>query len=197
MDMNISVPNFSKVVAAMKDLNKDVNKAISMTISDVKARAPAQITKAVTSVYGIKSAEVTAAGKDAKLGSKTVGSIKVKGVHVDSVQLIYKGRVLTPTHFSMTPRTRPSGGRKYTVKAAIYKGKKKSLGTGVFLAPTGGTQIPFKRAGKKRLPIDAVKTVSIPQMLMNDVVAPDIQTRLDELLATRMEHHAQRIASKK
>ena len=200
MQTNVSMPNFFKMVGDLKGLNNDIDKAIGRTISDCKTRGPAQVTKAVTTVYGIKSAEVTAAGKAAKGGAKTVGSIKVKGVAVDSVQLVYKGRLLTPTHFSMTPKQRPDAGRKYKVKAAIVKGQKKVLGSSVFLASSGAagtTQIPFKRTTKKRLPIEVIKTVSIPQMITNEKVSEDIQSRMDELLATRLKHNTERLASKK
>lgn len=195
--MDIKLPNFANVIGSLKELNADVEKAVQRTINDVKSRAPAQVTKAVTAVYGIKSSEVTAAGKAAKGGAKTIGSIKVKGITVDSVQITYKGRVLTPSHFSMTPKTRPQGGKKYTVKAAIFKGQKKALGTSVFLAPTaaGGTEIPFKRETVKRLPIEAIRTVSIPQMITNEKVSADIQKRIDELLSTRLQHNAERLAS--
>ena len=199
MQTDVKVPNFPKLLGDLKGLNKDVDKAISRTIADCKTRAPAQVTKAVTTVYGIKSSEVTAAGKAAKGGAKTVGSIKVKGVAVDSVQLIYKGRLLTPTHFSMTPRTRPDAGKKYTVKAAIFKGQKKVLGSAVFLASSGAagtTEIPFKRKTKKRLPIEAIRTVSIPQMITNERVADDIQARIDDLLTKRLQHNTERLANK-
>ena len=200
MQTDIKVQNFAKMVDNLKGLNKDIDKAISRTISDCKTRAPAQVTKAVTAVYGIKSGEVTAAGKAAKGGAKSVGSIKVHGVSVDSVQLTYNGRLLTPTHFSMTPKKRPEAGKKYTVKAAIKKGQKKVLGTGVFLAHSGsvGTiEIPFERTTKKRYPIEAVKTVSIPQMITNETVSTDIKARIDELLVKRLEHNTDRLASKK
>ena len=199
MQTDVKIPNFSKMVGVLKDLNKDVDKAISRTISDCKQRGPAQVTKAVTAVYGIKSAEVTEAGKTAKGGAKSVGSIKVSGVKVDSVQLIYKGRVLTPTHFSMTPKKRPAPGKKYKVSASIIKGQKKALGSSVFLAASGSagtTEIPFKRTTAKRLPIEAVKTVSIPQMITNEKVSADIKARMDELLATRLKHNTERLAKK-
>ena len=199
MQTDVKIPNFSKMVGDLKGMNKDIDKAISRTIADFKTRGPAQVTKAVTAVYGIKSGEVTAAGKAAKGGAKTVGSIKVNGVTVDNVQLIYNGRLLTPTHFSMTPKKRPESGKKYTVKAAMFKGQKKALGSKVFLAPSGAgtTEIPFKRTTEKRLPIEAIRTVSIPQMITNEKVAADIQTRMDELLATRVKHNMERIVSKK
>lgn len=200
MQTSVTVPNFAKMVSQLNALNKDVDKAIQRTINDCKSRAPAQVTKAVTAVYGIKSSDVTQAGKAAKGGAKTVGSIKVSGVTLESVQLTYKGRVLTPSHFSMTPKKRPEGGKKYTVKAAIKKGQKKALGSAVFLAPSGAagtTEIPFKRTTEKRLPIEALRTVSIPQMITNETVSADIQKRIDELLTTRLQHNTERIAASK
>lgn len=200
MQTEVKLPNFSKTIGNLKNLNKDIDKAIDRTIADCKTRGPAQVTKAVTAVYGVNSGEVTAAGKAAKRGAKTIGHIKVRGVKVDSVQLMYEGRLLTPTHFSMTPKKRPKGGKKYTIKAAIYKGQNKVIGTGMFLAPAKGegtTVIPWKKTPEKRWPIEPVKTVSIPQMITNEKVNEDIRARMDELLATRLQHNTERIASKK
>lgn len=201
MQTDVKIPNFTKMIGNLQALNKDIDKAIGRTIADCRTRGPAQVTKAVTAVYGINSGEVTAAGKEAKGGAKTIGSIKVSGVKIDSVQLIYKGRLLTPTHFSMTPKKRPEGGKKYTVKAAVFKGKKKVLGTGVFLAPAakkeGSTIIPWKRTTEKRTPLHVIKAISVPQMITNENVNEDIKVRMDELLATRLQHNTERIASKK
>ena len=202
--LKTSAKNFQDVAAKLKGTQEDITKAIKSTISDCKTRAPAQITKAVTSVYGIKSSEGTAAGKAAKKGAKTVGKIKVAGTTVDTIQLVYEGRRLTPIHFSMTPRTRPLGKKKYTVKATIFKGKKEELhgkskyGTPVFLAPQKqGVVLPFQRMTKKRMPIEAFHTTSIPQMIENEKVAEDIQGRLDNLLAERLQHNVDRIADKR
>lgn len=199
MELNISIPGLDGVLSKAKKTQSDIQKAVNQTMKDCKARAPAQVTKAVTAVYAIKSSEVTAAGKAAKGGAKTVGEIKIKGVSMENIQLVYRGRLLTPTHFSMTPRTRPAGGKKYTVKAAIYKGKKKALGSSVFLAPSGAlgtTEIPFKRTTDARLPIDAIRTVSIPQTIGNEKVAADIKVRLNDLLLKRLQHNIDRYAKK-
>lgn len=199
MQLNITIPGLDAVLSKAKGTKNDIDKAVSQTMKDCKARAPAQVTKAVTAVYGIKSSEVTAAGKAAKGGAKTVGEIKIAGVSLQNIQLTYRGRLLTPTHFTMTPRTRPQGGKKYTVKAAIYKGNKKSLGSDVFLAHSGGletTEIPFKRTTEARLPIAAIRTVSIPQMIGNEKVAADIKVRLNDLLLTRLQHNINRYCKK-
>lgn len=199
MQTDVSVPNFAQTVAGLEGKKKDIEKAIKRTVADCKTRGPAQVTKAVTAVYGVKSSEVTAAGKAAKAGAQTVGAIQIDGHAIDNIRFTYSGRLLTPTHFSMTPKSRPAGGKKYKVKAAVIKGQKKVLGSSVFLAPSGAagtTEIPFKRTTERRLPVDVIKTVSIPQMITNDKVAPDISKRLDELLATRLKHNMDRIAKK-
>lgn len=199
MQLDISIPGLGDLLSKAKKTQGDIEKAVKATMKDCKARAPAQVTKAVTAVYAIKSSEVTAAGKAAKGSAKTVGEIKIKGVSLENIQLTYRGRLLTPTHFSMTPRTRPQGGKRYTVKAAVYKGKKKALGSSVFLAPSGAlgtTEIPFKRTTDARLPIDAIRTVSIPQMIGNQTVAADIKVRLNNLLMTRLQHNIDRYCKK-
>ena len=96
----------------------------------------------------------------------------------------------------MTPKSRPEPGKKYTVRAAIKKSQKKKMPTGTFLAPAAGagtTEIAFKRETKKRLPVEAIKTVAIPQMITNEKVADEISTMLDELLQKRVDHYLERI----
>lgn len=196
MQTCIKVSNFSKTVDGLKGLNMDIEKAVSRTIADCKARAPAQVTKAVTTVYGIRSSEVTAAGKAAKRGAKTVGRLHVAGVTVNSVKLEYMGRPLTPVHFSMTPKRRPEAGKAYRIKVTILKGRKRALGSHVFLAPSGAagtTEIPFRRTSEKRGPIKAIHTVSIPQMIENETATADIQARMEELLTARLRHNTERL----
>ena len=179
-----------------------MQKANDRTINDCKSKAPAQITKAVTAVYNIKSSEVAAAGKAAKAGAKTVGEIKVKGVHVNTLQLVYSGRRLTPLHFSMSPKKRTLNKRRYTVKATFFKGQKKTLkgkyDPPVFLAPQKqGVVLPFQRMGDSRKPVYVIHTTSIPQMIENEQVATDIQGRIDELLTTRLQHNIERMKATK
>lgn len=202
VNLQLSVPNFQELTKQIESQNASMQKAIDRTISDCKSRAPAQITKAVTAVYNIKSSEVAAAGKAAKAGAKTVSEIKVRGVHVNTLQLVYSGRRLTPLHFSMSPKKRPLNKRRYTVKATFFKGQKKTLkgkyDTPVFLAPQKqGVVLPFQRMGDSRKPVYVIHTTSIPQMIENEQVATDIQGRIDELLTTRLQHNIERMKAGK
>ena len=193
--LQVKLENAADIVGRLKDLKADSEKVIQSTMKDIASRAPSWVAQEVTKVYGIKKAEIK--------GSATKGSagtVRLSGTVVDSYTLTYKGRVLTPTHFGMTPKARPAGGRKYTVKASIHKGEKKALGSKVFLAQSGGegtTQIPFQRVGSARLPIKAVKTVSVPQMIDNEEVNAAIYERIGEEGIKRLNHHVDRYFSKK
>ena len=121
------------------------------------------------------------------------GTITIGGHVVDNVTLTYSGRVLTPTHFKMKPTSRPSGNKGYKVTAEIKRGARKPLGNHVFLAGPGGegtTQIPFKRKGQSRLPIEAVKTLSVPQMIQSgEGTKPRIEQAINENLEKRFKHY--------
>ena len=198
------IKDYKKLVKKLENINKDSEKAIKRTVSDLKSRGPAQVTKAATATYGIKSGEVTKAGKIAKGTAKVIKSSQV----VDTIQLTYEGRPLTPTHFKMKPTTRSKGtkdengktvrkARQQTITAEIFKGQRKGLGPNVFLGSNGGgTDIPFQRKGSAHLPIEGVKTLSIPQMITNDKVSQEIQKNLDELLIDRLNHNVEQALKK-
>lgn len=203
ISVEMNIPKLNDVIDQLNKQNGEIQKALDRTTKDCKNRAPAQITKAVTAVYAIKSGEVAAAGKSAKLGAKTIGEIKIKSGHVSSIQLTYSGRRLTPLHFSMVPKLKPVGKKKYTVKSTIFKGQKKVLkgkyNTPIFLAPQRqGVVLPFQRIEKdKRMPIYAIHTVGIPQMIDNEIVAEDIHARIEELFIKRLQHHVDQVVKNK
>lgn len=202
--MQISLKGYARLIDELNKVTKDSESVIKKTTSDFKSRAPAWVAAAVSETYGIKKAEIT----KAKSGAKAVGKVKVSGILVDNVQITFSGRVLTPTHFRMKPTKRPTSkkdesgrttrkARKYTVTAEIFKGKRKVLGSNVFLGTNKGTgQIPFQRTGKARTPIEAIKTVSIPQAITNEIVASQIQKSIDEGLTKRLEHHMKQAIAK-
>lgn len=220
--MNISISDYKKLCDDLRAINTDTEKAISRTVSDFKSRAPGWVSSAVTEEYTIKKQEV----KSSLKGAKKVGTIKVAGQMVDNIQLDYRGRSLTPTHFKMSPRkpsdkrdkktrlipggniegfagevaaVRPIRGPK--IKVEIHKGKKETLngkyGPKPFLATNGhGTFLPFQRMGDMRESIVSIKTTSVPQMITNEKVSEDIQKRIEEEMGKRLEHHIQQALSK-
>lgn len=202
--MEVTLKGYAKLTKELHAINKDSENVVKKTTSDFKSRAPAWVAAAVSATYGIKKAEIN----KAKTSAKAVGKIKVSGVMVDNVQLTFSGRVLTPTHFNMKPKARPKAtkdengktvrkAKKYTVTAEIIKGQRKALGSNVFLGTNKGTgDIPFQRTGQGRTPIEAIKTLSIPQMITNETVAAQIQKNIDENLTKRLQHHLDQAMAK-
>ena len=123
--ISIQIENLRQLVADVQAIEAGGRKAISSTVKDVKARAPGWIAQEVTAVYNIKKGEITpsSGGKPKKMA----GSIRITGETIEELTLVYKGRLLTPVHFGMTPKA-PPAGRSYTLKAQILKGSKKVIG---------------------------------------------------------------------
>ena len=179
--------NLKSLKKSIESINDQVKKAGQRTVSDMKTRAPTLARKAAQERYNIKASYITKAGKFKK--GTSAGAIKLRGTTVENLQLIYKGERLTPALFGMTPKTR-NPQRKQTIKIEIIKGKKKKLHPGSFLGKAGGTwQIPYVRETKKRLPIQALYTVAVPQMITNEQVAANIEEGLQALLAERLDHN--------
>lgn len=123
--MSGGVENYNQIVGKLKGMPGKSETVIKRTMSDMRNRVPGWVATEVVKVYGIKKGEVTPskAGKD----GKKAGSIRARGETIDSIEIVYTGRVLTPTHFGMTPKSAPPG-RSYTLKASILKGSKSTLG---------------------------------------------------------------------
>ena len=182
-DIQIAIKKVKSLKKNMESIDDIGRGVITQTIKDTAMRAPAQVTKAVTTAYTIKSAEVRNA---AKIISDQYGNMSI----------VYSGRPLTLTHFQMTPKARPEGGKKYKVRATIVRGQKREFPK-AFLASAGsaGTvQLPFQRKGDTRYPIEAIKRTSIPQMIEDDKppVREDIRQKIDELMSGRLDHHVAR-----
>ena len=169
--------NYEELVKTLDNIaGVDAEKVIKKCTSDAKSRAQAWVSAAVCEVYAIKKADVKAA-LDGK--GKGGGQLKVEGNLVESVVLTYKGRVLTPTHFKMKPTQRKP--KPYRVSQEVFKGQRKNLPAGVFLASSGG---------------ESIKTLSVPQMIENEKVQPLIQQNIDEGLSKRLENHVKQMLAK-
>lgn len=207
--------NLTEVVSELRQIEKESETVVKRTISDISKRAPGWVASEVVQVYGIKKGEITPNGK-----GKKAGNISTRGNTIASMQLVYRGRVLTPTHFGMTPKAPPAGGRGYTLKATILKGNKATLGkvkkltkkqraalglnftrsgtkssdhSPIMLMRTGGTYIPFQRKSTNRKDLEAIKTVSVPQMVSNEKTEPGITKTLNENIEKRFHHHLSRM----
>ena len=208
----MQVENFQKLMDTVAQIDEQGRKAVKATVRDVKARAPSWIAQEVTSVYNIKKGEITPSGKNSSKPKKMAGSIRITGETIEELTLVYKGRLLTPVHFGMTPKA-PPAGRSYTLKAQILKGSKKVIGrykntrtkggpysqrSHWILMGTGNTKadgtswIPFQRMSKTRTDIQKMTTISVPQMITSDRTNEAIMLRLNTETAKRLDHHMKR-----
>jgi hypothetical protein len=222
--MEIKVDNLEEVLSGLDKRKEYVAKAVNSTCRDFKSRAPAWISKAVTAEYTIKASEV----KGALTGKHNVGKISIGGIKLDDIQLEYSGRLLTPYHFRMTPKSIStsklkkkqlipgqftSAGRAVVwaaklrqkpIQVEIHKGQKKVLHPdsgweGPFLYKIDGGVIPFQRRPRRGYggsdTMESIRTTSVPQMITNDRVAEDINQRISEGLAGRLQHHLERYSN--
>ena len=220
--INIAIEGAEDLKAKLAKMNKQSETVVKRTVSDFKSRAPAWVSAAVTEYYAIKKSDVKGAMTGVKKG---IGKIKVAGVTVDEISLVYSGRLLTPTHFKMKPTTPPKKRDKdtrlipgqniksdkavgdvaivnplapYQVTAEIKKGHRVTFPGQTFLGTNKGAgYIPFQRQSDERTDIKSIKTVSIPQMITNEQVGEEIKKNIDEGLGKRLEHHLQQELAKK
>lgn len=214
----MEIKDLQKVIDEFGNIDKNGRKAVEATVKDVRARAPSWVAQEITNVYNIKKSEITpSTKKDKENGVKKAGSIKVKGDILKQMQLVYSGRLLTPVHFGMTPKTPPKG-KRYTLRMQVYKGKKEVIGryeskrtsNGPFAGKShnilmgtgnkkidGSNYIPFQRMSRRREDLKKFTSTSVPQMVSsNEVVQTAIENRLHDELEKRLEHNIKRFVEK-
>ena len=197
---------FNKIKIDTSDVQKKFNKlskaladpsgVFTKTMGDMQRRAPGKVADAVRNVFNIKKSDVMPTKKKTDL--KKAGTIKVTGQTISELTLNYEGRVLTPLHFGVTPKTQPEKGRKYSVKLKVKKTQK------AVKSPTKEGKVPFvapARKGSSRIipwlrdsdgVINPMRTLSLPQMVDNEKAREIMNSSLGELLHTRFNHHLKR-----
>lgn len=210
--MSVSYKGAPDIVKKLRKLENGGEVAIKRTVSDFTTRAPGWVSKGIREHYGVDTAAIKEAAGRPRRG-KT--SIKVAGITVDGASLEYRGRTLTPIHFKMSPKQQPTARQNkpikvpgqaiatsknspvamvkppkpYKVKATIIKGKRTSLPSGTFItAGQGGVSLPYQKKGEERGPIEAVRTLSVPQMIEGRA-RETIEQTISEKLGDRFEHH--------
>jgi len=212
--ISAQLSNLQQLVADLEAIENGGKKAISSTIKDVKARAPGWIAQEVTAVYNIKKSEITPSGSGKP--KKMAGSIQITGETIEELAITYKGRLLTPVHFGMTPKTAPPG-KSYTLRMQVVKGQKKVIGRYLntrtpggpysershnILMGTGNTKaggvsaIPFQRMSRTRTDIKKFTTISVPSMITSERTNEKILKRLQDETAKRLQHNLDRALGK-
>ena len=208
-NVTCQIKNYKLMKKKIDNLQKAPQQVIRNLTTEAKKRIPGWVATEVTKEYGVKKGEIT--------GQK-IGSVRAEGSGIKDVRIIYRGRMLTPTHFSMSPKApKPGGG--YTLKATIVKGQRTTLGkvkkltkkqraalaknftrsgtrqsdhSPIMLMPTGATYIPFQRKSVNRNDVEAIKTISLPQMVSSKRTEDGIQRAINEGLGKRLDHHMNR-----
>lgn len=193
-EMKIVIDGYNDVVSNIKGMQEKSKRVVNRTVGDFKSRGPGWVAQEIVKEYNIQKRDINETDRKIVKGR---GGIKVKGTKLDDISIVYRGRLLTPTHFTMKPTLRPSRGNKYLVSAKIKKTQGRvNLGSKVFLANAGEKstiQIPWQRRSNARYPIDVVKTVSVPQMITNKQVSEGIHEQINAKLEKRLEHHLKQI----
>lgn len=215
MSVTCQIKNYKALQKQLEDMKKAPRQVLKALTSDAKKRVPGWVATEVSKVYGVKKSEIT---------GKKVGTVQTKGESFDQVKVIYKGRVLTPTHFSMNPKTPKPNRGPYTLKATVIKGERTTMGkvkkltkkqlaamgknftrSGtqksdhspiMLMRANGGHYLPFQRKSTNRKDIEAIKTVSLPQMVSSKRTEQGIQTAINDGLGKRLDHHMQRYMGK-
>ena len=118
MSVRCEIKDYNATKKKLKELEKAPRKVMNNVTSDAKKRVPGWVAAEVAKQYGIKKGEIT--------GEK-IGKVTPQGSDLKSVRIVYTGRLLTPTHFNMSPKA-PNPGGGYTLKATIVKGQRTTLG---------------------------------------------------------------------
>ena len=208
------IRQYKQAIKELESLQDKSRLVLKRVMADVNDRVPGWVAREVVKVYGIKKGEITPGKKGT--GKKLAGQIQLQGETVDTAQIVYTGRLLTPTHFNMTPKS-PPDGKGYTLKAEILKGSKATMGkvkklskkqraalaknftrSGsqsspsspiMLLSNKGGGYIPFQRVSQRRNDIEVIKTISVPQMVSSDRTRGQIRAAINEGLEKRLENH--------
>ena len=213
MSVTCQIKNYKALQKQLEDMKKAPRQVLKALTVDAAKRVPGWVATEVTKVYGVKKGEIT---------GKKIGNVKTQGDNINNLKVIYTGRYLTHTHFSLNPTTPPAGG--YTLKATVLKGKRATLGkikkltkkqrkalaknfTGagtqssqespvMLMRANGGHYLPFQRKSTDRNDIKAIKVISLPQMVSSKRTEEGIRTTLDKELSKRLDHHMKRYMGK-
>lgn len=117
MGIQIELSNMDALNHQINALTQSSERVLQQTLGEAKQRIPGWVATEVARHYGVSKSEVA---------NQQLGTMRIQGSSLRTLQFIYRGRMLTHTHFKLTP-TAPTGGT-YTLKATIVKGQRSVLG---------------------------------------------------------------------
>lgn len=206
--VTVELKEYDDLIRQCKALKKDPEKVLKRLTADCKKRVPGWVAGEVVKHYGVKKNEISGG---------QLGSLKITGNSFKQLKFIYTGRILTPTHFKMSPTAPKPNRGGYTLKATVIKGKRTTLGKVkkltkkqmknigrnfqregtktsdhspiMLMRANGGHYLPFQRKSTNRNDIKAIKTISLPQMISGDRAREDVHKAVAEGVQKRLQHH--------
>lgn len=211
----IEVRQLEAVQQRVNRMRRDSRKALERTLKDAKQRVPGWVATEVAKQYGVDKKEVIGN----KLGRMRVSGSSMQDLKFTYTgrrltPTHFKMSPQAPTGGAYTLKATIIRGQRVKLGKVkkLTKKQRKTLGRNfkgmnprtsdhspIMLMHTGnayagGTDyIPFQRKSTSRTDVHPIKTVSLPQMVTNDKVAPNIYQAIDEKLSKRLEHHLQQM----
>lgn len=196
-----------RALSFLRGLPNVAAKAQQRTLSDVNRSLPGKISGAVSEEYAIRKGHVARAF-NAKAATRrpTAAAVSVRGKDLESAIISIRGKKISAWKTKGTPRPQKvSGGafsskRKYTVTQQIKKGHPTNVlpdaTARIFLYTKDGKKLAMKikrgapPAGRgKNFPYPFAAT-SVPQAVRNPSIVAKWQPFLENLIITRLRHHA-------
>lgn len=213
--------NYNELNSRLKKDLKAAERAVNGIIGDFKRRAPGWIAAEAAKAYNIKKTEIRPSGNfgRAPTGNICTRGNKLKNValvykggplspvHFGTTPKVPKASYTLKTEIlkgqkktlgkikKLTKKQRKNIGRNFT-----HQGKQNSPKSPIMLMSTGAKSggedkvkyIPFQRQSQRRNNLEAVKTLSMPQMLTNPKVEKGIESTLSKNISKRMYHYLNR-----
>ena len=189
--MQLSIKtNFPEVQQKLKRLQSDVaDKALARAVNRTMDQARTAMQREITKTYNLRAGYVRqrlAVSRAVFKGPRMSLTASLMGTGKRSANLV-----------AFLARRAPNNGRRGGPQTTfrITKGGAPTSITGAFVGNKGLTV--FRRTGSKRLPIEAVRTIDVPQMFnqtdINAAVVRVIQERFPQVLEQQVRFYASRM----
>lgn len=180
------------------DVDKDMIVDVQKRLGDMYTKAPNVISKSLNrTITNVNSNIKKEVRERYHIKARDVSDNLNKPVRSSSSRLFAEvkstGGPIPLDKFKVSPKT-VNPNRKSPIKIAVKKdGVKKVMGA--FVADINGKKV-FKRTTDARLPIKRLFGPSVPQMLGDEDVQENVNTKALETLNKRLDHEISRILDK-
>ena len=215
MSVKCQIRDYNILKQRLEEMKEAPRAVLKNLTADAKKRVPGWVASEVAKTYGVKKGEITGN----KLGTVKVKgntldqvkitytgrvltpthfsmkppSPKIGGSYTLKATIIKGQRTTLGKVKKLTKKQRKELGKNFR-----REGEQRSDHSPVMLMHTGNKEpggtnyIPFQRKSVRRNDVEAIKTVSLPQMVSSERTHDGIQTAINEGLSKRLEHHMKR-----